>query len=460
MVCKPEPWRPQRVGRPLCVAVVGGGVAGCAAATVLAERGVRVTLREKAGELGGRAAEGHGFHAFFRHYHNLRALLGRVGARLVPLADYPIVSPEFPPESFTGLPARPPWSLLALVLRSPSIGWRDLRRMDGVAATPLISYDRDVTYAELDGVTASELLDSLRVPKRARSMLFEVFSHSFFNREEEMSAAELVQMFHFYFLGNPEGLLFDVPDGDYRAAIWQPWQAYLEKLGVDIATGRPAGHLEPEPDGWQVDGDHFDFVVVATDVPGLQALAGGTPLEPMVSALPVAPPYAVLRARGDRDCKPERAPFAGVSGAAVLDSITLTHRLPGGPVEPTYELHAYAADGDVRPEQLLADLATLYPETAGMGVLDQEWRVGVDCSGFPPGSDAGRATVECGLPRIFLAGDYVKLDFPTALMERAAASGLLAANAVLGREGLRSEPVWSIPRRGLLARLRPGASPR
>ena len=51
-------------------------------------------------------------------------------------------------------------------------------------------------------------------------MLFEVFAHSFFNGEDEMSAAEMIAMFHFYFLGNPEGLLFDAPRTDYATCIW------------------------------------------------------------------------------------------------------------------------------------------------------------------------------------------------------------------------------------------------
>ena len=67
----------------------GGGIAGLAAATGLAERGVRVTLVEREPYLGGRAggwteasparglAMSRGFHAFFRQYYNLRALLRR-----------------------------------------------------------------------------------------------------------------------------------------------------------------------------------------------------------------------------------------------------------------------------------------------------------------------------------------------------------------------------------------------
>ena len=42
-----------------------------------------------------------------------------------------------------------------------------------------------------------------------------MFARSFFADPDEFSAAELVAMFHIYFLGSAEGLLFDVPDDDY-----------------------------------------------------------------------------------------------------------------------------------------------------------------------------------------------------------------------------------------------------
>jgi isorenieratene synthase len=53
---------------------------------------------------------------------------------------------------------------------------------------------------------------------------------------------------------------------------------------------------------------------------------------------------------------------------------------------------------------------------------------------------------------ITLAGDFVRLPIPSALMERAVASGFLAANKLLAPEGVRPEPIRSIPRRGLLGR--------
>ena len=49
-----------------------------------------------------------------------------------------------------------------------------------------------------------------------------------------------------------------------------------------------------------------------------------------------------------------------------------------------------------------------------------------------------------------LAGDFVRLDAPSALMERAVASGFHAANALLGRT---AQPVHTASRRGLLSRV-------
>ena len=70
--------------------VIGGGIAGLAAATTLAERGVAVTVLEREPQLGGRVASWpitlpdgtrllmeRGFHAFFRQYSYLRGLMRR-----------------------------------------------------------------------------------------------------------------------------------------------------------------------------------------------------------------------------------------------------------------------------------------------------------------------------------------------------------------------------------------------
>ena len=69
------------------------------------------------------------------------------------------------------------------------------------------------------------------------------------------------------------------------------------------------------------------------------------------------------------------------------------------------------------------------------------------------GSDRQRPGVETPDPSVALAGDFVKLTFPSALMERAAASGFLAANRMLAQHGVAPEPVHTVSQRGLLARV-------
>ena len=80
-------------------------------------------------------------------------------------------------------------------------------------------------------------------------------------------------------------------------------------------------------------------------------------------------------------------------------------------------------------------------------------RVGIeeDCPAFAPGSHAARPAVETRDPRVKLAGDFVAMPFPCALMERAAASGFSAANQLIGEE---QQPLLHGPTRGPLAALR------
>ncbi|SCG75475.1 FAD-dependent oxidoreductase [Micromonospora humi] len=481
-----------RVPQPASALVVGGGIAGMSAAVVLAERGVAVTVLEAAPHLGGRLGawpealpdgaqqNEHGFHAFFRQYWNWRSILRRVDPTLgflKPIPGYPILSAQWPTEEFGKLPPAPPANLLALLLRSPSLRLADLRSMDRDAALPLLTYDPVRTYDEFDERTADELLTSLRLPDRARAMLFEVFSHSFFNHEAEMSAAEMIAQFHFYLLGNPEGLAFDCPDQDYATAIWEPLTRHVEKHGGRVVTGAPAARLDRTPEGWRVTGANGDtwaagHVVLAVDPPALAALVAASPglvavAPELVARMPAfgkpGPPYAVARYWMDGDVRPDRAVFSGVSRQPTLDSVTLYHRLEAEPrrwAERTggsvVELHAYACEPDVPADELAArmlrELTALWPEVAELRVREVRARVEAQAPAFTPGSHAGRPGVRTDAEGLYLAGDGIRTEFPSALMERSAATGIIAANHILRAEGAAAEPVRSIRPRGLLAR--------
>jgi isorenieratene synthase len=467
------------------------------AAVVLAERGVRVTVLEARPSLGGRLATwpetiadgtiqpvDHGFHAFFRQYYNWRNILRRIDPDLGflrPVPGYPVISTRWPAEEFGKLPPAPPVNLLALIARSRSLRLRDLRGMDGKAALPLLAYHPERTYAELDGTTAEELLDSLRLPDRARAMLFEVFSHSFFNHEREMSAAEMVANFHFYLLGNAEGLAFDAPDADYDTAIWGPLAGRLDAHGARVVTGEAAVRITPrDGGGWRVataSGARYEarYLVLAVDPPALTGLVTASP--ELVGAAPelarraagsgAGAPYAVARYWLAGDVDRRRPVFSGVSRQPTLDSVTLYHRLErsarrwagdtGGAV---VELHAYACEPDapatVLAERMRAELAELWPEVAGLAVRDSRARVEAQAPSFRPGAHRDRPAVVTDADGLLLAGDGVHTDLPSALMERSAITGIEAANHILRRHGGAAEPLWSVRRHGLLAGRRSG----
>jgi isorenieratene synthase len=471
---------------PFRVAVVGGGLAGAAATTVLAERGATVTLFEREEVLGGRLSGwperlatgegvemGRGFHAFFRQYHNVRNLLRRIdpGLRgLRPVPDYPLLGPHGARESFGGLPTRPPFNLIALIRRTPSLDWNGLRAIDGPTAGEMLQFDPEETYRRLDATSAVEYLDAVGFPPEARRMLFEVFARSFFNDEREMSAGELLMMFHLYFLGSDEGLAFDVLDEPFSDSVWRPLARYLEAMRVDIRTGAPVETAERAGDGWRVNDVAVDAVVLALTVDGLQRVVSQSPdvgddeWRGHVAALTTAPPFGVWRLWLDRPTAPMREPFVGTAGLGIIDNISCVHLCEGESRRwalrtggSVVELHAYGLVPDPDEAKVKAELRAslhhLYPETVDAHVVDERFLLRADCPNFERGSHARRPGTATPDNTVVLAGDLVRLPFPTALMERAVASGFLAANRLLATRGVAPEPVWSIPPRGILAPL-------
>ncbi|QIP84191.1 FAD-dependent oxidoreductase [Streptomyces sp. Tu 2975] len=467
-------------------AVVGAGIAGLAATTALAERGVKVTLHEQGPGLGGRLAGwrteladgsrvtmSRGFHAFFRQYYNLRGLLRRADPSLSvlrPLPDYPLRHRSGLTDSFAHVPRTPPWSAVGFAALSPTFGWRDLAAMRPRAALPLFDVRVPEVYERFDTVSAHDFLDSVDFPPAAHHLAFEVFSRSFFSDPRELSAAELLLMFHIYFLGSSEGLLFDVPEDPFPQALWEPLGRYLERSGVDVRTGSPVDSVRPtggtalivDADGTSTE---YDAVVLALDVTGLQRLVEASPglgneaWRAGIAAQRTAPPFLVSRLWLDRPVGRSRPGFLGTSGFDGLDNVSvLDHwegeaarwaRRTGGAV---VELHGYAvdesADRHAVERRLLRQLHEVYPETAEARVVDarHEWRA--DCPLFPVKGYLSRPTVSTPHPTLTMAGDLVRTDLPVALMERAATTGFLAANSLLARWGAAGHPLWTVPRRG------------
>lgn len=478
-------------GAPPHVVVVGAGIAGLAAAAGLIERGITVDVIEREDSLGGRVAgwtervesgplagtelaNNRGFHAFFRQYYNLRALLRRSDPSLSGLRaveDYPLLDGQGRRDTFRGLPKTPPWNAAFFAMRSPTFRVRDLLRVRMKYVAPLLAVSIPGIYDLLDDKDSDALLTDINFPAAARHLAFEVFARSFFASPEQLSAAELAAMFHIYFLGSSEGLTFDVAASNFDTALWNPLGDYLRGLGVQFRTGVSVESIEPagtgrfrvrSDDGGVIDADG---VVLAANVPGLQRIIADSPeigdrsWRQRVAALQVAPPFVVQRLWLDAPVAADRAPFLGTGGLEPIDNVSVVSnyeseaaqwaRARGGSV---LEVHAYDVN-ELPPFEglrgkMLDRLHEIYPETARAGIVAERVQYKQDFPLFSPGSFAQRPTIDTPVPGLVLAGDCIRIDLPVALMERAATTGWSAANRLLAGWGIAGHTLHTVPVRG------------
>lgn len=460
--------------------MVGGGLAGVAAATRLAEEGVGVTLVERQDALGGRLggwtdrlrdgtlfSMDRGFFAVARQAKNTRSLMSRVDPGLAGLSaveGYALLGPGGAVRSLDGLPRRPPFNVLELLRRAPSTRLRDLARTDLRKATRLFAFDPESTHRELAGTSAKDLLASIGLPEGAGRALFGVLASASFDPIDRYCAAELVGNIDFLLGGHTDGLVMEAPSAPPGAALWPALERHLESHGAEVRRRADVLEIERNGTGWHVrvrsrgvsSVVKADAVVLAAHIPGLKRIAGASPsLGPVaasLASLEVSLAQVVWRLWLDRPVAAERPAYGSVSAMGLLGAVVLLDRI-GTRSErwaarsrgAVVELHAHAvsesmSESTVRRD-LLAGLNTVYPETRSATVIDERFLRKQESPAFRPGSHASRPTVTTALDGIYLAGDHVKLPFHAAPMERATASGFLAANTILAGWGKRTQPV-------------------
>ena len=241
------------------VTVVGGGLAGIAAALDLAHAGVAVKLLEVRPRLGGAAYSfqrdglwlDNGQHVFLRCCHEYRTLLGRLGTTADTVLQERLSIPVLTPGGGTawlrrsGLPA-------PLHLASALAGYRPLRLRErvaaGLAARQLGKIAPD--GAEADGQSFGDWLRQRHQSRAAVEGLWELIGRPTLNlRVDDTSLAGAAFVFRV-------GLLEDSKAGDIGYAR-VPLQrvhgdaalAALQSAGVEVRLGFRAQRIEPTPRG-------------------------------------------------------------------------------------------------------------------------------------------------------------------------------------------------------------------
>lgn len=473
---------PLRTSKAKKVVVIGAGIAGLSAAANLAERGFAVTLLEKNDYLGGKLGSWsfeskgetlqveHGFHAFFRQYYNLRNFLRKLGLyqHLIPIGDYVIFYRDGQQQGFAGIDNTPGLNILDLRKKgvyNASLFFNPL----SAKLLRLLRFHPEKTFRDYDKVSFLDYTKRTMMPSHMQ-LVFNSFSRAFFAEPEKMSLAELIKGFHFYFLSNEDGLLYDVLNDDFKHTFLDPVEQFITQQGGVIRRNTGVDALNYEDEKFKVNGEDYDYCVIATDVKHLKPLiANSRGLEPFpalqqqVSEMKCTDRYAVWRIWTDSFEQNRDLPFfIFTDRLQCLDSVTFYHKMEktskawseqhkGG----IFELHSYSLPDELKDEEmikaaLMKEFLHYFPELKGMQIRHEFFQHRDDFPAFHVGQYAHRPTVNTEVPGLYFAGDWVKLPAPSMLMEAAYTSGAMAANAIFTKEGLQENPLESVSNYGLL----------
>jgi len=432
------------------VAVVGGGLAGIAAALECADAGAEVTLLEARPRLGGATFSirrdgiwmDNGQHVFLRCCTAYRSFLDRIGAtgktELQDRLSIPIVAPggRIAWLRRAGLPA--PLHLFPSLSRFAFLSTRDRLRI-ARAVRPLSKLD--LADPQLDRRTFGSWLRDHGQSQATVDVLWNLIVLPTVNLPAAEASLQLAaKVFQ-------TGLLASADAGDigYAAVPLQELHGEagadaLERAGVDVRVRTRVERIEPRSGGLAVafDGDGADVDAVVVTVPHDEAAAllpdGALPYADELGYLGVSP-IVNLHVVYDRRVTDlpfaaghetpvqwvfDRSRGAGLErGQYLAVSLSCAREYIGQKVE---ELRA----------QFVPALEQLFPEAAAARVelffVTREQRATFRQG---PGTAALRPPARTGVDGLYLAGAWTDTGWP-ATMEGAVRSGVAAAREAVG----------------------------
>jgi hydroxysqualene dehydroxylase len=440
------------------VVVIGGGLAGIAAALDCADAGARVTLVEVRRRLGGAAYSferdglslDNGQHVFLRCCHAYRALLTRLGSESLtsvqPRLSIPVLRPGHPPTLLArgSLPA--PAQLAGALARYPHL--TALERLGAARASLELMRVRPDDPAQ-DLVTFGAWLARRGQGTGAIAALWDLIALPALNLPAaQASLALAAYVFQVGLLSRADAGDIGFHEGTLSRTIGEPAAHALERAGVDVRLGWRASGLERTAEGLEVHGrdDGLSAEAVVLALPHTRAAALLEPLAPdaagALHGLGVSPIVNLHVVYDRRVCD---QPFAaGVSTPVqyVFDR-TSAAGAPAGCQYLAVSLSAAEREMgmnlDALRERYLPALAELFPR-ARQARVERFLVTREHAATFraAPGSAALRPGPATAVPGLALAGAYTATGWP-ATLEGAVISGHAAARQVLGGLELADE---------------------
>ena len=434
-------------------AVVGGGLAGIAAALELADRGIEVTLLERSGQLGGLCRSvpdpiagrvDTGQHVYLGCCTELEALLARLGvspALRQERLELTLVDPADPrPRHLSALPLPAPLHLLPVLARWPGLPRAALAQVARVAASL-----REGT-AGLDPVPALSWLRGLGQAERLISQLWEPFLVAACNAPLDRCSAELAAfVVREGLLSSARAGALRVPGTDLTRWLDRPVTQALERSGVELRLGSRVlsvgrGGASPlqltvGPSGTEP----FDLAVLAVPSRSAHRLllqgGGSNPALEAAAALPDSP-IVNVHLFTDRPFLPGPVTLVPRSRLQwVFDRSQLDDQPADGSWHAAVSISAAEREVGVPVAQLAAEIWALcqatFPAAARARLVHSRVTREAHATFWPePGSAAARPGPGNAIPQVALAGSWTRTGWP-ATMEGAVRSGREAARHLL-----------------------------
>lgn len=446
------------------VAVLGGGLAGLACAVALADHGIAVTVVERSGRLGGRASCWRdpvtgdvvdiGPHIFHSEYHNMLALLRRLGTdRLICWQPGKVltVASKPKPTVLRHYPLPAPLSLGPSILGAPGLGMRDYLSMLPTGWRGMRFGEEQVP--ELDRISGLDFFRSLGVTESLIDWWWRFASMVVTNVPlERVSAASLMRI-HAQLSGY-RGLHFGFARVGLGELYTQQATRVIERAGGRVLKGRGVAYLSGR--------ERIDGVVLAdgSQIPAQQVVSA-LPPQDLASVLPTAwkrrapfdvlarfepSPYICVYLWFDRDIKAERfASHLWSHGRLNYDFYDLSQIRQGWRGRPTviasniiYSHRAqHLSDAEI-VRRTVAELSEIARRAARARLLHADvHRVPMAIPCPTVGFEGMRPAARSPLPGLILAGDWTRTLMPCT-MEGATKSGYIAAETVLAERGVRA----------------------
>ncbi|WP_223246877.1 hydroxysqualene dehydroxylase HpnE [Sulfuriferula thiophila] len=418
------------------VAVIGGGYAGMAAAVTLAQNGVKVTVYEAGGVLGGRARQlshaqldtplDNGQHLLLGAYQTTLALARLVNPNTTIWLQQPLTlhsenglqlsAPQLPAPFNTllalltahGISTAQRWAAIAFMLQQRLRGFK---LKQDCSVVQLLAKQPDVLIKLLWEPLCLAALNT-PIATASAQVFLNVLRDSLTRSQHD---SDLI-----------------IPSVDLSAFFPTPAADYVRQRGGSVNLHQRIRHISASPDGYTIDGNQHSHVICAVAAHQVAALISKLPeLAPIAQQLKTYSyqPITTVYLQYPPHIRLPR-PMTGLTDTIaqwVFDR-GITHQQHGllAVVISTAGAHS-ALDHATLATRIAAELQQTFatPPTAIWHQVIVEKRATFACD-----VDLPRPAQHTALANFHLAGDYTASDYP-ATLEAATQSGVKCAHLIL-----------------------------